>query len=516
MLSNMKLGPGPRVRKRQLSCPPDIDVFGDYLRELFSAPPGAELDFSWVVGSEVYTISVSYSRTAQVANWKLYRNVGLNTKLIWEHLTNDIPLLHNLVVWETKTGERTHDADLVLGKRNGGAAYAREQGDNFMVRNLQRLFVDVENKGVANDPDRTLRLPALAPVNQSEMLTYKNDAPQSAPVAHTIDLSHGRNLLCSLQVQDLGVLASSAFLFLLEQEYYKAQTTQLPVTVILMEVIGSSHGSTQEGITLSSIRNRLETVKLSLRKTDVLAVYETGTFAFLLPETDGSGAKMFVQKADRILSQRGPNGETGLSAVFGIATLNQTLSSLPALLGAAEEALACAERSTQRAIAYEDGADGFGNAWHSTGNRKASPFKHINLEPMRKLAEHLHPQALGAFTPAAWLMFLEREYHRARRQGKPLLSVVLGLDENAIGVSRGPDAAKEFLKRLSQIQNRGDIIGQMPHGQFALISPNNSLEGVNALTERIKSALNQPQISVNVCAAQENSSFPNSLLFYRV
>jgi GGDEF domain-containing protein len=517
MLLNTKLGPGPRVRRRQLASQPDINVFGDYLKELFSAPPGAELDFSWNVGSETYTVSVCYSRTEQVGNWKLYRGSGIATKLIWEHLTNDIPLLHNLVVWETRTGERTYDADLILGTHNGGAANVQERGNNFMVRNLQRLFVEAESKGAQNDPDRTLQLPALAPVNKSEMLTYRGDSaltaptPQSSPlIAHTIDLSHGRNLLCSLHVQDLGVLSSSAFLFLLEQEYYKAQSALAPMTVILAKIIGSSQFSTQEALTVSSIRNRLEAVKLSLRKTDVLAVYESGTFAFLLPETDTAGAKQFVQKANRILTQSGPNGESGLLAAFGIATLNETLSSLPALLGAAEEALFCAERSASRVLAYEDGIDGFANPWHVDGNRNTSPFKQINLDAMRRLSAQLHPEALGAFTHPAWLMFLEREYHRARRQGKPLLSVVLGTTESSA------TAIKEILKRVNQIQNRSDIIGQMLHGQFALISPNNSLEGVVALTERIKTALNQPNISVNVCAAQENSSLPNSLIFYPV
>jgi len=517
MLLNTKLGPGPRVRRRHLDCPPDIDIFGDYLKELFNAPPGAELDFSWVVGNDTFTVSVCYSRTSQVANWKLYRGVGLSTKLIWEHLTNDIPLLHNLVVWETRTGERTYDADLLLGTHNGSAAYAKERGTNFMVRNLQRLFVEVENNGVDNDPDRTHRLPALNPINESERLKFNSPESPSSPVAaHTIDLSHGRNLLNSLHVQDLGVLNSSAFLFLLEQEYYKAQATQKSMTVILVKIVGSSQHSTQEALTIASIRNRLEAVKLSLRKTDLLAVYESGTFAFLLPETDSSGAKMFVHKAQRILSHNGSNGESGLSAAFGMATLNATLSSLPALLGAAEEALFKAENSTQGVMAYEDSADSFGNPWNSTGVRNAFPYKQINLDPMRRLAAQLHPESLGAFTSAAWLMFLEREYHRARRQGKQLLSVVLGMNQNANENVGAQDSTREVLKTIAQVQNRSDIVGQMPYGQFALISPNNSLKGVVALTERIKSALNQTQISVNVYSAQENSSLPNSLLLYPV
>ena len=100
MLAGVRLGPGSRVRKLHLGAFPELQDIQDYLFELSSAPSGARVDLSFQAGYIPYTLTLSYSITAPVADWKLYCGAGTRSKLLWEHQTNDVTLVHNLVLYE--------------------------------------------------------------------------------------------------------------------------------------------------------------------------------------------------------------------------------------------------------------------------------------------------------------------------------------------------------------------------------------------------------------------------------
>jgi len=521
MLSQVKIGPSPRVRRRQLENAPNIEVLADYLRELCDSPPGAEFNFSWFSKEEIYTISVSYSQNEHVANWKLYRGNKQKNSLIWEHLTNDIPMLNNLIASETGTQRQATDADLIFMSRDGGP---NERDSNYIVRHLADLYQAAKSE----------QAPALVPSTsmngRASGLPLKASIFDGPPInaCQAVDLTHGRNLVRTLQSNDLGIFSYSAFLFLLEQEYFKAQAEAKPFTVVLMKVVASSRD--QAAITIDQVRDRLQDLKMSLRKIDVLAAYESGNFALLLPETDSAGGKLLAQKSGRILSKgsRG-NSESGLVAAFGIATLGgtQSLRTLPQVLSCAERALAIAERTKDHVFAYDDLAEF--SARSQDMSQLVLPSKVIDLESMRQLSTRLISED-GILSDPAWLMLLEREYHRSRRQRKPLLGVAFSIGcahegGFANGVSVPQSLKRETLQRILQLQHKSDIIGKLSQEIYLLISPFSSIESVQELSRKIEGALDgwEPsnglerrgfEISSAALAIREHSALPDALMFY--
>lgn len=106
MLAGVRLGPGSRVRKFHVEAFPELQDIQDYLFELSSSPSGACVDLSFQAGYIPFTLTLSYSITAPVADWKLYCGAGIRSKLLWEHQTNDVTLVHNLVLSEIGESKR--------------------------------------------------------------------------------------------------------------------------------------------------------------------------------------------------------------------------------------------------------------------------------------------------------------------------------------------------------------------------------------------------------------------------
>jgi len=534
-----------------------MDVFTGYLRELLAAPPGAEFEFGWDTNGQHFTMTLCYSRQSGVANWKLYRGKEPKSQLVWEHLTNDIPLLYNLVVSQTGSGETTCDADLALALQHGELTSPGSRAGSYMVRNLQKLFVEAQSehvRKVKTDDEIAPFVKEAAPVVQNwgpENIVRQEIVIPAQPVielqpnvsphaAHTVDLTRGRGLLQSLLINEMGVLSFPAFLFLLEQEYYKALTSNAALTVVLFRISGVARddGSCYQGpLPKPAIQSALQQLRAGLRRTDMIAEYEAGCFIFLLPETELTGAKLFARKISRFFSNPsllpGP-GNAGLKVNFGLATLSERLKTLPVLLGAAEQALSAAEATDTTVVTYDDYVESVSNPWQDQSQNATlvSPRKGINLDPMRNLLSQLRAEDLGIFTYAAWLVFLEREYHRSLRQRRILLSMIVRMRLHDITASNpsnmlSQEAVREAFRRIGQMQKKGDIIGHFTHGNFAVMRPACSIKGMEQLSRQIKKALmerplcndydhNDLRIGIQICAVRGNTSFPDALMFHQV
>jgi GGDEF domain-containing protein len=533
-----------------------MDVFTGYLRELLAAPPGAEFDFTWDTNGQHFTMTLCYSRQAGVANWKLYRGKETKTQLVWEHLTNDIPLLYNLVVSQTGSGDSTCDADLALALQHGELTSPGSKAGSYMVRNLQKLFVEAQtdlvrkNKTDEDAPNDSKEIPNIQNWGPENVVQQEAGAPAAVNIefqpnvsphsAHTVDLTRGRGLLQSLLINEMGVLSFPAFLFLLEQEYYKALTSNAPLTVVLFRISGLARddGSCYQGpLPRPAVQTALQQLRAGLRRTDMIAEYEGGCFIFLLPDTEITGAKLFARKISRFFSNPsllpGP-GNAGMKVSFGLATLGEKLKTLPILLGGAEQALSAAEATDCTVVTYDDYVESVSNPWQDMSQNATlvAPRKGINLDPMRNLLSQLRAEDLGIFTYAAWLVFLEREYHRSIRQRRILLSMIVRMRLHDITASNPSnmlpqEAVREAFRRIGQMQRKGDIIGHFTHGNFAVLRPACSIKGMEQLARQIKKTLmerplsndfdhNDLRIGIQICAVRGNSSFPDALMFHQV
>jgi GGDEF domain-containing protein len=562
MLAGKKLGPNPRIRRQHLSSAPTIDVFTGYLKELLNSPPGARFDISWEVDGQTHTMTLSYRHDASIADWKLYRGTEPGSVLILEHQTNDVPLLYNLISSQTGQTAQISDVEMALATGHGNLSTTESNSSNYMIRNLQKLFKDaqsditahVRNNGLEGRDEFAVFQPAFVqnPPNSVSTVMVPSDSPVLTPenltaqqvrispeAAHTVDLTLGRSLRQSLLVNDFGIICYPAFQFLLEQEYYKALTNNSPMSIVLVNIIGLAQhdGSCYRGpLPKQSMANFLTCLKGILRKTDVLAQYENGSFVFLLPETELAGAKLFARKVEEFVSNPaampGP-GNAGLKVVFGIATLGQKLKTLPVLLAGAEQALQFAERNEKTLMSYDDYIESVSTPWVAMNQPVIPPpFKTIDLEPMRFLLSQLKAAEAGVFNYAAWLMFLERDYHRAQRQRRMLLTLLLRLRRVDINSNhpenRLPQAATwEAFRRIEQLQHKGDVLGQFNNGDYALLRPNVSVRTLETLARQIKSSLTEKplapdcdhkllRVGVQIHAVCGHAALPDMLMLHPI
>jgi GGDEF domain-containing protein len=270
--------------------------------------------------------------------------------------------------------------------------------------------------------------------------------------------------------------------------------------VVLLKIVGVARqdGSCYHGaLPKTAIQNALHWLKSKLRKTDILAQYENNCFVFLLPETDTNGAKLFAKKIERFFSRpevMPGQDNVGVKVCLGMATLGSKLRTLPLLLAGAEQAMFAAMRGDGTIVSYEEYQQA-ATPWTGTGDSTGQPpAKGVNLEPMHQLMRQLRAEDQGIFTYAAWLVFLEREFNRAQRQGKALLTLLLRLRINDISSdhpeSMLPKAAvSAAFRRIEHLQKKGDIVGHFVNGNYAILRPNASTKALEALAKQIKQSL---------------------------
>jgi GGDEF domain-containing protein len=519
-----------KVHRRQLSSPPSLDVFKAYMRELLAAPPDAQFEIAWEDRHQPYCMSLRYLQDKNVAEWKLYSGEENVAILAIETRTNNVYTLFNLI--NSQAGHCDNEREKIES-----APVARDdlnlvetRADSYAIQNLHRLLTEARDdisllKPPPESKKGTLEFNQIRqpedllhwgpPTTDNKLSAQRRGgmpadgkvANISPSAAHAVDLSRGRGLLQSLLANELGIMSYPALLFLLEQEYYKALTSGAPMTIVILKVLGLAKRDgkcVQAHLPKEVVQNTMQGLKRRLRKTDLLAQYENDAFIFLLPETDMAGAKLFAKKVERFLSKPeilpGP-GNAGLKVCFGVASLGSRLKTLPTLLAGAEQALVAALQSKQSLVTYDDYVKAMAAPWEDGAELTAqAPCKGINLDPMRQLMKQLRVEHLGIFTFSAWLLFLEREYNRAERQGRVLLTLLIRMRLNDIA-SEHPEnmlpraAIEEAFRRIESLQRKGDIVGQFEQGNYALLRPNASIKALENLSKQMKNSLTEKPLA---------------------
>jgi GGDEF domain-containing protein len=528
MLLGKKMGASPKIQRRQLTSVPTIDMFTAYLRELMAAPPGVQFEVSWEDREQVYNMAMNFNPGKNVAAWRLYAGEGPLTRLILEQETNNVSTLYNLVNSVTGKDENVSDDQrkgFWTDQLNGEQDEEQEQeqdgeskGGNFVLRNLQKLLnearEDLDQTDLTSSSSK-LKTLELSQIKQNSGLkgvtptTKANEffGPKAVPATveiskapadsgYVVDLTRGRGLLQSLLHNELGIMSYPAFLFLMEQEFYKSLANSTHMTVALLKIVGVARqdGTCYHGaLPKNAIRDALHWLKSKVRKTDIVAQYENNCFVFLLPETDANGAKTFAKKVERFFSKpevMPGQGNAGVKVCLGLATLGSNLRTLPVLLAAAEQSLFAAMRGDGTIVSFEE----YQQAAYGNGGVSAPPFKGVNLDPMHQLMRQLRAEDQGIFTYAAWLVFLEREFNRAQRQKRVLFTLLLRFRINDIS-SDHPEAmlpkaaVSAAFRRIEHLQKKGDIVGHFVNGNYAIIRPNASVKALDALAKQITISL---------------------------
>lgn len=159
-----------------------------------------------------------------------------------------------------------------------------------------------------------------------------------------IDGAAIQSVMMSLRREDTGLFIYPAFLYFLEEEFfriYRARGTMSLLIFEIRELVETPEGFKRKPISTEAVADAVMRIFKRKRHTDILGHYEAFDFAAILPGTKPGGASVFAQKIYKGLAERPLVGMEGkrLSMVFGAAGIPEDCTDVNNLLAAAEFAL---------------------------------------------------------------------------------------------------------------------------------------------------------------------------------
>ncbi len=185
--------------------------------------------------------------------------------------------------------------------------------------------------------------------------------PPSKPVVKpkNIDGAAIQSVMMSLRREDTGLFIHPAFLYFLEEEFFRIYRAKGSMSVIIFEireVVTVDGAVRRKPLPVDAIADATIRINSKKRHTDIVAHYEAYDFGILLPSTKSSGTKVFVQKIIKALMEKPLVGTEGkqLSYAFGSASIPEDFTDINSLLGAAEMSMHYARDRGEQIIFFKD------------------------------------------------------------------------------------------------------------------------------------------------------------------
>ncbi len=520
MSLNEKFGRGSsNIRKVQMPDTPDVSDLQKLLSDLSTSAAGAQCDVLWQQGSNVFTLNLIHSRQTARANWKLYRGRGLQPSLIWDYNTNDVAVVHKMILIEMQRQTTPTASGLRLPALNASGTVREERRainiNSNLSTKLRGLFIGAQEDLTAKAKIKSAPVPLI---NQP-VSTKLPDKP--VPVIEYVDLLPGRRLLEQLFVNQFGMFSYPTFLFFLEREFYEAVENNSPTTLVVFQAINTTNPAAL--ISPVVFQEIVKRMKHTQRKTDIFAQVEDNKFVVLLPDTNAAGAKSFVRRVEKALfkSVLAPElSHTAMKFAFGIASLGEHCKTLPTLLFLSDKALERAQQLGTDMISDQDILD------EGSIDLREAMLRQVDLKPTQLLVSELISG--GIFTHPAFVAFLEHEYHRSARKKRELLIVLFKVrllqatfDQPTNSL---PDQAfYEVIRRIGSLLSKRDIFAHYGKGNFVIMRSNTSLSQMQTFTKRAVQALTGDEwltpecptsslrFKTQICSVRQHGADPNVL-----
>ncbi len=174
-----------------------------------------------------------------------------------------------------------------------------------------------------------------------------------------IDGAMIQSVMMSLRREDTGLFIYPAFLYFLEEEFFRVYRARGTMTVIVFEMrdeVNTDGGVKRRVLPSVAIADAAGRIAGRKRHTDVVAHYEAYDYAVVLPGTGSAGTKVFIKKIIKALTETPLAGMDGRKLViaFGTATIPEDFTNLNSMLGAAELALEQARNQGKVLVQYRD------------------------------------------------------------------------------------------------------------------------------------------------------------------
>ncbi|MBZ0188414.1 MAG: diguanylate cyclase, partial [Candidatus Obscuribacterales bacterium] len=191
--------------------------------------------------------------------------------------------------------------------------------------------------------------------------TMKGSATGGMPalVPKTVDSAAVQSVMMALRRPDTGMFNYPAFLYFLEQEYFRAHRAGAPLSIIIFEMRIKSGVKEiiREPLPSAALADAVLRITTTKRHNDLLAHYEGFDYALLCPDTKGEGARIFANRiVDAIMKESLSNNfkQEALSLSFGVAAIPEDFLELGLLLSAAETARNHSVETDTPVVLYRD------------------------------------------------------------------------------------------------------------------------------------------------------------------
>jgi GGDEF domain-containing protein len=176
----------------------------------------------------------------------------------------------------------------------------------------------------------------------------------------SIDSGAIQSVMMNLRRAETGMFIYPAFLYFLEQEYFRSYRAGSPLAVLVFEMryltkVGND--LVRQLLPPAALLDAVGRISTLKRHIDLLAHYDAFDYAMLLPNTKSSGAQVFANRLVKSLTASPLAGSIDASKLllsFGAASVPEDSLDLSLLLGAADTAMNIARQNKQPLVMFRD------------------------------------------------------------------------------------------------------------------------------------------------------------------
>lgn len=298
--------------------------------------------------------------------WCLYCEQKGKRDLLFDYNSCDVILVNNLITSSCAEAQKTGKSPFTSGQKLSGKPVDTDAIQNFNPDPPAEIL----EKGSAASPSQTPTTsfqPAAAP----QEMPFANPTPYTPPslqpsqapslllCPRNIDADAIQKVMTSLRNQNTGMFMTPAFLYFLEQEYFRSLRSRSSLSVIVFDIREESPedgNMVRKQLPAAALVEAVVRITALKRHVDVLAHYDDESYALLLPHTKSAGAKTLANRLIRSLTDKplANVDPSRLGISIGCASIPEDFVDLSKLLGATDLTLSHAKKSRTRLVMYSD------------------------------------------------------------------------------------------------------------------------------------------------------------------
>jgi GGDEF domain-containing protein len=231
---------------------------------------------------------------------------------------------------------------------------------------MRKFYRSLDGRKTMDEILRSMHFPRVQLINVLYHLVI-NDLVRisSAIVIEKAEEMHPRaidsvaiqGVMMNLRRLETGMFIYPAFLYFLEQEYFRCHRSNTPLSVIVFEIRVLGAGAVLEMLPAPAVLDAVLRISQLKRHVDLIAHYDQFDYALLLPNTKANGAQIFAKRIVKALTDTPLAGNVDASKLcisLGCASMPEDFTELSELLGAADMAMTKSRTSQRQVVMFRD------------------------------------------------------------------------------------------------------------------------------------------------------------------